>query len=192
MSMDALLATTVKHSPDFDRALALGRIHNILSALIQHCKTRVGYLYTGCYTCELRICSQGNAYVPLAVPNCETKAELSRIWDLVRTADVPTEALVPRSSLPVVSEPHRLQLVKIAGPLTTSNALQPLEFHTPLLSWTIITPFALCCALNVCYNVFWKILPIATLIFQIVFSFLFVVFTLTFCAVLCMIIYRFC
>ena len=190
--METLLATTKTHSPDFDPALALGRIHSILSALIQHCRTRAGYIYTGCYTCELQIHSQGNASVPLVVPNYKAKAELLQVWELVRTMEVPDRALVPRSSLPVVSESHHLQLTKAAGSLTTSDTLQPPESYTPLLSRTIIAPFVMYCALNICYNIFWKILPIATIIFQIVFFFHFVVSALIFCAIFCMIILLSC
>ena len=186
MSMETLLATTVRYSPGFDPALALGRIHSILSALIQHCQTRVGYRYTGCFTCELQIRPQGNAYVPPVVPDYEAKAELLRMWELVRTMDVPDGALISESSSssPTVSEPHHLLLTKTTKPFI-SDALQPRESITHFLSWTMITPFALYFALKICYSVFWKILPIATLIFQIVFFFHFLFFAMIFCAIFC-------
>lgn len=192
MSMEALLARTVAHSPDFDPTLALGRIHGILSALIQHCKTRAAYLYTGCFTCELQISSQGNAFVPPVVPDYEAKAELVRVWKLVRAVEAPGGALISQSLPPAVSEPHHLHLTKTAEPFTSPNVVQPLEPFAPLLSWTIFAPFALCCALNICYNVFWKILPIVTLIFQIFFFLYFAVFALMFSVTFCTMVLTSC
>ena len=77
------------NSPDFDQALALGRIHSILSALMEHCRTRAAHLYTGCFTCELQIRSQGNAFVSPVAFNPEAEAELLRVWELVQATDVP-------------------------------------------------------------------------------------------------------
>ena len=107
MSMETLLATTKTHSPDFDPALALGRIHSILSALIQHCRTRAGYLYTGCYTCELQIHSHGDIYVSLAAPNDEAKAELLQAWEPVRAMDAPDDANSGREKPDIKSLPQR-------------------------------------------------------------------------------------
>jgi hypothetical protein len=184
--MEGLLATAMAHSPDFDPAVALGRIHSILSALIQHCKTRAAYLYTGCFTCELQIRSGGNACVPPVVPDYEAKAKLSQIWKIVQAMDVPDETLVSQILPPIVSEPNHLPLIKKAAePFVIPDASQPLESITHLLSWTIITPFALYCGFNVCSNIFWKILPVATLIFQVAFFLYFVVFVLMFSAILC-------
>jgi len=188
MSMEAVLAKTVAISPDFDPALALGRIHGILSALIQHCKTRAAYIYTGCFTCELQIHSRGNAFVPPVVPDYEAKAELLRTWELVQAVDVPGGALISQSLPPAVSEPHHLHLTKTAEPFISPSAVQPMEPLTPLLSWIIIAPFALCCALNICYNVFWKVLPIVTLMFQFFFFLHFAVFALMFSVAFCMIV----
>ena len=72
---EALLTTTIIHPPDFDPALALGRIRGILSTLIQYCMTRVGYLYAGCFTCGLEIRSRGIAGVLPVVPSRKAKAE---------------------------------------------------------------------------------------------------------------------
>jgi hypothetical protein len=76
MSMEAILETTAVHSPNFDPAFAMGRIHSILSALIQYCRTRAAYLYTGCFACELHIRPGGTALVPSVVPDIEVKMEL--------------------------------------------------------------------------------------------------------------------
>lgn len=178
MSMEVVLATTVSHSPDFKPALALARIHNVLSALIQHCKTRAGYLRTGCFTCELKIRSQGNACVPPVAPNPKTKAELLQMWELVRETDFPSEgsdssvsSTSEVSSPPPTNEDHE--------PFTPEPS-QPPESPTHLLSRIIIAPFALYCTFNIFYNVIWKISPITT-IFQIVFFHL-AVFVLIFSA----------
>lgn len=184
--MEALLATTVSISPDFDQASALGRIHSILSALIEHCKTRAAYLYTGCFTCELQIHSEGNAFVPPVAPNREVKAELLRVWKLVQTTDIPGGVLISPSLPRVVPEPYQLRPTRtIHGPFIAPNAFQPREPSTPLLSWVIIVPFVLYCAFSICYDVYLKILPIATLIFQIFFFFHFVALALFFSLMLC-------
>ena len=185
MSIETLLARTVAHAPDFDPAIALGRIHSILSALIQHCKTRAAYIYTGCFTCELQICPLGGAFVPAVVPDFEAKMELVRIWELVREMDVPSGVLVPRTSHPVVSEPHRLQLTRTAESLVFPDTIKPTESFTHLLSRTIIAPFAMYFALKLSYDIFWKVLPIATLIFQFFFFLLFALFSLIFSAIFC-------
>ena len=192
MSLEHLLATAVAHAPNFDPASALGRIHSILSALIQHCSTRAAYQFMGCFTCELQILPQGNAFIPAVVPNFETKAELLRTWELLREIDIPDEDLVPQSLYPIVSEPHHLHLTKTAESFISPDAFQRPESIAPLLSRVVIAPFALCCALNICYNAFWKVLPIATLIFQIVFFLHFVVFALIFSAAFCTIILASC
>ena len=88
MSMEDFLRTTMSNSPGFDQALALGRIHSILSALIEYCRTRAAHLYTGCFTCELQIRSQGNAFVSPVTSNPEAEAELLRVWELVQATDV--------------------------------------------------------------------------------------------------------
>ena len=46
-------------------------------------------MYTGCFTCELQIRSQGNAFVSPVVFNPEAEAELLRVWELVQATDVP-------------------------------------------------------------------------------------------------------
>lgn len=177
--MEALLQTTVAHSPNFDPALALGRIHSILTALMQHCRTTATYLYTGCYTCELHIRPCGNAFVPPVAPNIEAKEELLQMWELVREMGVPSGALISRSPHPAVSEPHRLQLTRTAGSsISPMNAIKQTESSAPLLYWTIVAPFAMYFALNICNDIFWKILPIATLTFQILFFLHFAVFSL--------------
>lgn len=188
--MESLLHTTTAHAPNFDPALALGRIHSILSALMQHCRTRAAYLYTGCFTCELQIRPWGNAFVPSVVPDNEAKMELLRMWELVREMDVPSGALIFSSLRPVVSEPNRLQLTRTAeSSISPSpNAIKQTDSSTPLLSWTITFPFAMYFALSICYSIFWKILPIATLIFQIVFFLHFAAFALIFSAIFCAII----
>jgi len=185
MSMEGLLSTTVSNSPGFDQALALGRIHSILSALIEHCRTRAGYLYTGCFTCELQIHSQGNAFVPPVSPNNEAKAELLRVWELIQAKDVPSEALIFPSLPPLLSEPPQLRPTRTAEPFITPNALQPSESSTYLLSRAIVAPFALYCAFSICYDVYLKVLPIATLIFQIIFFFHFVAISLVFSLIFC-------
>ena len=91
MSMETVLTKVTERSPDFDPDLALGRIHSILSALIQHCKTRAGYLYTGCFACELQIRSGGNACVPPVTLSREAKGELLQVWKLVREVDASGE-----------------------------------------------------------------------------------------------------
>ena len=192
MSMETLLATTIAHSPTFDPALALGRIHDILSALIQHCSTRAAYLYTGCFTCELQIRSGGDAYVPPVVPDYSVRAELRQMWELVPSVtDTQSEDLVFPSLSPVISELHLPRLTEAAEPLTAPNilTLPPLEY---LISWTIIAPFALYCAFSICYDIFWKVLPIATFIFQIIFFFHFVFFSLIFSAMFCMAVLASC
>ena len=177
--MEALLATTMTHSPDFDPALALGRIHGILSALIQHCKTRAGYLYTGCFTCELEIRSRGNACVPPVVVNRKAKAELLQVWKVAREMD---GALAPQRSPPLSPG---VRLAKTTGPSVASDVVfQPLGSASHLLSWTIIAPFALYCAFNIYHNVIWKILPIAAFIFQTVF-FPLALFVLLFSHIFC-------
>jgi len=174
MSMEDLLRTAVSNSPGFDQALALGRIHSILSALIEHCRTRAGYLYTGCFTCELQIRPQGNAFVPPVTPNNEAKAELLRAWQPIQAADVAGGASLVFPSLPpLVSE------------TIAPNASQPRESSAHLLSRAIVAPFALYCAFSVCYNIYLKILPIATLIFQIFFFLHFVAFALVFSLMFC-------
>ena len=193
MSMEAILDTTAAHAPNFDPAFAMGRIHSILSALIQYCRTRAAYLYTGCFTCELHIRPGGTALVPPVEPNSEAKMELLRVWRIVQEMDVPSVALISRPSHPVLSEPHHLQLVVTTGPFIPPDGIQPVEQSpAPLLSRTIIVPFALYISLNICYNVFWRILPIATLIFQIVFFLHFAVFALILSVMSCMIVLASC
>lgn len=188
MSVEDLLRTTVSNSPDFNQALALGRIHSILSALIEHCRTRAGYLYTGCFTCELQIRSQGNAFVPPVTPNNEAKAELLRAWDLIQATDIPAGALIFPPLPPLVSEPQQLRPMTAAEPFITPNAFQPRESSAYLLSRAIVAPFALYCAFSICYDVYLKILPIATLIFQIFFFFHFVAIALVFSLIFCSIV----
>lgn len=183
--MEDLLATTVSNSPDFDQALALGRIHSILSALIRHCRTRAAYLYTGCFTCELEIRSQGDAFVPPVLPNNEVKAELLRVWELIQATDVPGGALIFPSLPLLVSEPQQLYPTRTVESFIVSNAFQPREPSAPLLSWVIVVPFAMYCAFSICYGVYLKLLPIATLIFQIIFFFHFVGLSLLFSLILC-------
>lgn len=184
--MEAVLATTVANSPEFDQALALGRIHSILSALIGYCKTRAAYLRTGCFTCELQIRSQGSAFVPPLLLNTEAKAELLRVWGRVgQTTDVLGGVLVPPLLPPVVFEPRQLRLTRAAEPFITSDAFQSPEPRVSLLSWAIVAPFAFYCAFSICYDIFLKILPIATLIFQIIFFFHFAAFALLFFFILC-------
>ena len=104
MSMERALETVRVKTPNFDPALALGRIHDVLSALIQHCKTRAGYLYTGCFTCELQIRSGGTACVPQVAVNREAKAELLQVWELVRQTDAPGKAPIsPRRPIRIPS-----------------------------------------------------------------------------------------
>ena len=192
MSMETLLQTTVAHSPGFDPAFALGRIHSILSALIQHCKTRAAYLYTGSFTCELHIRPGGYAFVPPVVSDIDAKLELLRMWELVWGKDVPSGALAPRPLRPVVSEHYHLQLAKTAEPLTSLNVVQPIEYPAPVLSRIIVAPFILYIALNICYNIFWKILPIVTLLFQIVFILHFVTFALITSVTICVVVLTLC
>lgn len=185
MSMEDLLRTTVSNSPDFDRALALGRIHNILSALIEHCRTRAGYLYTGCFTCELQIRSEGNVYVPPVPPNNEVRAELRRAWELIQAVDVPYGTLIFPPLPPLVSEPQQLGPTIIAEHFIAPDTFQPRVPPPNLLSRAIVAPFALYCAFSICYEIYVKILPIATLIFQVIFFFHFVAIALVFSVILC-------
>jgi hypothetical protein len=97
MSMEDLLAMAMAHSPDFDPALALGRIHSILSALIRYCKTRAAYPDTDYFTCELQIRSGSDARVLPVAPDHKAMEELTSVWELVREMDVPAGALVSRS-----------------------------------------------------------------------------------------------
>ena len=90
--MEAVLETTAAHAPNFDPAFAMGHIHSILSALIEYCRTRAAYLYTGCFACELHIRPGGTALVPPVEPNSEAKMELLRMWEIVRGMDVPSAA----------------------------------------------------------------------------------------------------
>ena len=122
MSMERALATTLVNSPDFDPALALGRIHNILSALIQHCKTRAGYLYTGFFACELQIRSGGTACVPPVALDRETKAELLKVWELVRETDAPGEAPISpcrRIRIPSRTANEERRTLRRLGPVPT-------------------------------------------------------------------------
>ena len=186
MSMEELLKTTVSNSPDFDQALALGRIHSILSALIEHCRTRAAYLYTGCFTCELQIRSQGNAFVPPVSSNPEAKAELLRAWELVQATDTPDGALIFPSLPPLIFEPQQLRPA-IAEPFIAPNAFRQRE-SSYLLSRAIFAPFALYCAFTICYDIYFWILPIATLIFQIVFFFHFVTISFIFSLIFCWVV----
>ena len=124
MSMERALATSLVNSPDFDPSLALGRIHNILSALIQHCKTRAGYLYTGCFTCELQIRSGGTACVPPVAVSREAKAELVKVWELVRQTDAPGEAPIsPYRRIPIPSRTanEERRTLRRLGPVPTAG-----------------------------------------------------------------------
>jgi len=187
MSMEDLLKTTVSNSPGFDQALALGRIHSVLSALIEHCRTRVAYLYTGCFTCELQIRSQGDAFVPPVASDPAAKAELLRAWELVQATDVPGGALIFPSLPPLVFEPQQLR-PETAEPFIAPNASRQRESSAYLLSRAIVAPFALYCAFTICYDVYFRILPIATLIFQIFFFFHFVAFSFIFSLIFCWVV----
>jgi len=123
--MEDFLNTTVSKSPGFDQALALGRIHSILSALIEHCRTRPAYLYTGCFTCELQIRSQGNAFVSPIASDPEAEAELLRVWELVQAADVPgAETLVSAGPHPFSSTGRDSEL---NPPSSTPTVLGPIR-----------------------------------------------------------------
>jgi hypothetical protein len=185
MSMEDLLTTTVSNSPDFDQALALGRIHSILSALIEHCRTRAGYLYTGCFTCELQIHSDGSAFVPPVPPNNEAKAELLRLWELLQATDVPDMALIFPSLPPLVSEHQPLHPTGTIEPLITPNPFRPRVSTAYILSRVVVGSFALYCAFTICYEVYFKVLPIATLIFQFFFFFLFLAVSIVVSFIFC-------
>ena len=146
--MGSLLATAVAFSPNFDQASALGRIHSILSALIEHCKTRAAH--SGCFTCELQIRSQGDAFVPPVVPDYEVKAELLQVWELVQETDISGGVPVSPSLPHVVPEPYELLPAMTIEPFITPNAFEPREPPAHLLSWLIAAPFSLFCALNIC------------------------------------------
>ena len=166
--MESLLATTIAFSPDFDQASALGRIHSILSALIEHCKTRPAYLYTGCFTCELQIRSQGDAFVLPVIPDYEVKAELLRVWELVQGTDISGGVPVSPSLPQVIPESYQLRPARAIEPSIAPNAFEPREPPAHLLSWAIVAPFALFCAFRIFYNIFLPIiLPIAFLVFLI-------------------------
>ena len=187
--MEQLLATTVSHSPDFNQALALGRIHGVLSALIEHCRTSAGRLHTGYLTCELRIRSQGDAFV-LSVPDNGVKEELLLAW--ARTGGtshlgggslsppplVSGPQHLPLPPPPLVSGPQHLPLLPTTGPHIALDPSQPRELSIHPLLWVVVFPFAVYFAFSIYEKFYSNVLPIATMIFQFVFFLFFVTFSL--------------
>jgi hypothetical protein len=79
------------------------------------------------------------------------------------------------------------------GPFIPSDVDQPVEQSlAPLLSRTIIVPFVLYISLSICYNVFWRILPIATFVFHVVFFLLFAALALALSFTSCMMVLASC
>lgn len=154
MSMEALLQTTVENSLGFDPAVSLGRIHSILSALIQHCKTRAAYLYTGSFTCELHIRPGGHAFVSPVVPDIEAKLELLWMWELVWRMDVPSGALTSWS----------LPKLTVFG-YCTSPSCRGEPGHSHLQLWVFVASLIFWAAFDIYYNVFWEGRPIAMSVF---------------------------
>ena len=185
MSIEQLLATTVSHSPEFNQALALGRIHSILSALIEHCRTSAGYLCSECFTCELQIRSQGDVFV-LSVPaDNGVKAELLQAWGRIQGTDVLVAGLISPSPPPLVSEPRRLRSMWTTEPFVTPDPSRPQEPSVSFLSWVIAAPFIVYYTFSICHNIYLKILPIAIMIFEVFFFFCFVEFALLLSLMFC-------
>ena len=182
MSTQQLLATTVSHSPDFDRASALGRIHGVLSAVIEYYWTRAGYQYTGCFTCELQIRSQGGAFVLSVPPDNGVTTELLLAWSRTRGVDVLGGGLIHLPPPPLAPGPqHHLPSMWITGPYP----FRPWDPSTSTLFWVIVFPFAVYCAFSIYDKLYLNVLPIATMIFQYVFFFYFVAFSLSLPIMLC-------
>ena len=176
MSTEQLLATAVSHSPDFDQALALGRIHGILSALVRHCRTRASYSYTGCFTCELQIRSQGGAFVPSVLPDNGVKTELLRAWGHIQGTDLLDGVPIAPSPSRFASEPRQVPLMWNTEPFITPDPLRPRGDRDPatyFLSWLVTTPFIIYFTFKLCNNIYLKILPMATWAFEIFFYFYF-------------------